>query len=210
MKKITKLILIICICIISLSCSSCGPEKLYPELIDLTSFYENMKEANNYRYEYTYADTLIASNRGSIASGRFDNGKYCGSFSSIPSYFETIGDEVYFYHHLIGRWTKHNYTESVQDFRVDTDIDYAINNKLTLMLFNAENYQAVENQTNTYKASNILFEDVNVDITAVINDYNTCTFYITPLTAQSLTMCVIFTEIGSVSITLPEVEYDYT
>ncbi len=220
MKKLTQLVLVACMCIMCLMFTACNQNQTTdPETMDLASFFEKMEEVKNYEVMLTTTVGGLSGENLNISFLQVDKNKYFthttysshnpegDDIISDVSFYEYIDNKVYIYYYQNRYWRKLNFTESINDVFLIGDID----GEITLTLFDTENYQADESEPNRYTATDISIMGASFNIIAVINN-NNASFTLTSSYDESLSLSIVFSNIGGTSVTLPQVapENDYT
>ena len=162
-------------------------------------------KANNYQMSAVISDVPLL---GSMTIQR----KIDGNIEYTPStlfgdeeYIEIVGDVKYSYtKNDDGNWIKAEITETENSS--DNGTSDSTSSESILELLNSKNYEKVKGEKNTYKQKRDVVFDNFEDVVIYIGD-NSLTIEMTmTLEKISCEAKVVFSKIGEIELTLPEVE----
>ena len=192
------------ICVLSLlTFSACSKEG------KLTEFKQKLLEENNYQITLTIEDFPIL---GKIRDDKKIDGNISYGRDELVvgdmRYIEETDVEKYFYKKYYGKWQKVLLTEENKSF---SELDY-IQDSIDI-LFNQNNYEKIKKNVFELKKGvgyNILGpqdeNDYFIESAVVTVNEDSCVFEIEAyMSSIYYKMTVVFSEIGNINLTLPEV-----
>ena len=233
MKKFTNLALALCLCVVSVLATACTTAQPTPtptptstltpnnSIMDMASFYENLKEKNNYElcmlgydsdYNFNgmYGVVYNDGNKGFCVSTTLMRQDFSDYFSSPISYtaamsYYMIEDNIITYFDMY-RDSKGAYKWIGGTGGSGSSIDIEEVNEQIELLFDTNSYDEIEahNEKRTYKSKEgVAFAGINSDIIAVITN-TMCTFTI--IYEEVGVFTFTYKNVGQTSVILPEYE----